>query len=137
MHQTDFVTSSSLKAMIVNRKVNTKGDKVDWFSIHWIRVEKASPFSFKYRYTLNTLEQWKTVNIRPKRKGRPSDIGRANLPPLYTAPRPIKAAKLKDLKDLLCYVPPIHHAFYNNLAACDEAEEDGDEEAEGYEEDED
>ena len=136
MHQTDFVTSSSLKAMIVNRKVNTKGDKVDWFSIHWIRVEKASPFSFKYRYTLNTLEQWKTVNIRPKRKGRPSDIGRANLPPLYTAPRPIKAAKLKDLKDLLCYVPPIHHAFYN-LAACDEAEEDGDEEAEGYEEDED
>ena len=98
-------------------------------------MEKASPFSFKYHYTLNTLEEWKTVNIRPKRKGRPSDIGRANLPPLYTAPRPIKAAKLKDLKELLCYVPPIHHAFYNNLAACDEAEEA--EEGEEDEEDED
>lgn len=95
-------------------------------------------FSIFLQVSLHTeyLGAVETVNIRPKRKGRPSDIGRANLPPLYTAPRPIKAAKLKDLKDLLCYVPPIHHAFYN-LAACDEAEEDGDEEAEGYEEDED
>jgi hypothetical protein len=30
-------------------------------------------------------------------------------------PRPIKAAKKMDLMDLLEFVPPIHHAFYQDL----------------------
>ena len=117
MTRTDFVSSASIFAMIVNRKVNVSGEKVEWLKIHWIRVEKSFPFHFKYRYTLNPLEEWKAVELRPKRAGRPTNIGTVELQPLYTAPRPIKSAKLHDLKQLLCYIPPIHHAVYNEITS--------------------
>ena len=44
--------------------------------------------------------------------------------PLYTAPRPINEAKLKDLKQLMCYIPPVHHPFYDGLSVDDAENED-------------
>ena len=64
MHRADFVSATQLTSMIVNRKVDTDNAKVDWFSIHWIHV-----LQFKFRRTLNTLEEWKTVDLRPKQAG--------------------------------------------------------------------
>ena len=72
---------------------------------------------------------WKTVDLRKRGKGRPSLLGRIQLPHLYTAPRAIKPPKKKDLTDLLQYIPPIHHCFYHELL---EGEEPGNE---GVEED--
>ena len=112
MTQADFVSVGPLKGAIVNRKANTNGDKIEWLTIHQIHVEKSSPLSYKYSYTLNDLEPWKTVDLRP---GRPSDIGRIELPPLYDGPRAISDAKCRDLRDLLCYVPPVYHSFYTGL----------------------
>ena len=92
-----------------------KGLSITIHRIPW-RSGKLSTFTPSKKATLLTLEEL-TCH-------------------LCTLPHGLsKAAKLKDLKELLCYVPPIHHAFYNNLAACDEAEEA--EEAEEDEEDED
>ena len=122
MQQADFVSTAQLTSMIVNQKIDIHKQKVDWFSIHWIHVERAKPLQFQFRRTLNTLEAWKTVNLRPKRAGRPSDMGRMILEPLYPAQRPIKPAKLKDLQELMCYVPPIHHAFYATLTETTSAE---------------
>ena len=82
--------------------------------MHCIHVEKSSPLSYKYRYTQDDLEPWKTVNLRPKRAGRPSDSGRIELPPLYDGPRD---AKYRDLQDLLCYVPPVYHSFCTGLVS--------------------
>ena len=36
------------------------------------------------------------------------------MPKLYTT-RPIKAGKKTDLLSLFDYIPPVYHAFYNNL----------------------
>ena len=119
MTQADFISVGPLKAAIVNRKVNTDGEKVEWLKRHWICVEKSSPLSYKYRYTLNELEPWKTADLRPKRASRPSDIGRIELPPLYDGPRAISAAKYRNLQDLLCYIPPVHHSFYSGLISDD------------------
>ena len=44
-------------------------------------------------------------------------MGLARLPPLYNGPREISSAKLADLRELMCYVPPVHHAFYAALTA--------------------
>ena len=117
MTQADFVSVGLLKDAIVNRKVNTDGEKAEWLKIHWIRVEKSSPLCYKYRYTLNELEPWKTVDLRPKRVGRPSDLGRVELPPLYDGPRSISDAKYRDLQQLLCYIPPVYHEFYTKLTS--------------------
>ena len=82
-----------------------------------IRVEKGSPLSYKYRDTLNELEPWKAVDLRPKRAGCPSDLGRVELPPFYNGPRSISDAKYRDLQQLLCYIPPMYHEFYNKLSS--------------------
>ena len=111
----DFSSVAPLKSATVNHKVNTCGEQVEWLKMHWIRVEKSSPLRYKYRYTLNDLEPWKVVDLRPKRVGRPSDTGRMELPPLYDGPRAISDAKYRDLQELLHYVPPVHHSFYAGL----------------------
>ena len=123
MTQADFFSTAQLTSMIVNRKVDNNGEKIDWLSIRWLRVEKDSPLSFKCRYTLNTMEAWKTVDLHPKRPGRPADMGSVSLEPLYSAPRPIKPAKLRDLMALKCYIPPVNHDFYDSLTS-DEAAAD-------------
>ena len=74
-------------------------------------------------YNSNELEDWKVVDLMPKRVGRPCDIGKTVLTPLYTDPRSISAPKLKDLKDLMCFIPPIHHDFYHQLIGCQDAED--------------
>ena len=96
MSREDFVSTAELTGMEV--KKNTDGEKVKWLSIHWIRVERSCPCSFKFRYTHNSLEPRKEVDLRPKRTGQPSDMGRVTLGPLYHSPRPINPATLRDLK---------------------------------------
>ena len=42
-------------------------------------MSDAHPFEIHYRYRHNTLEAWKTVDVRNKRQGRPTDIGQVHL----------------------------------------------------------
>ena len=109
------MSTANLTAMIVNRKTNTVGDSVKWLNIHWIRVEKDYPMSFKYRYTLNDLDPWKEVDMCHKQAGQHFDMEKVETSPLYFRPRQISAPKLKDLKQLLCYIRSVHQDFYNAL----------------------
>lgn len=57
-------------------------------------------------------------------------MGSVTLPPLYSGPRAINRKKLSDLLELLDYIPPVHHAFYQQLNGTvsdtdSEAESDG------------
>ena len=38
-----------------------------------------------------------------------------SLEPLYDDAHPIDAMKHKDLCDLMDFIPPVHHAFFNEL----------------------
>ena len=76
---------------------------------------KKERFEFRYRYTINPLEPWKIVNVKRRSKGRPTDLGRTPLPELYPGKRQISVKKLADLKELLQFIPPIHHEFYQSL----------------------
>ena len=97
------------------RKVNTKKEKVEWLKIRWLQVSQDKPFQIRYRYSHNPLEVWKTLDVRKKRQGRPLDIGRVLLSPLYSGFRPINVKKLQDLHSLMKFIPPIHHSFYDHL----------------------
>lgn len=77
-------------------------------------MSKDKPLQFRYRYSHNTLEEWKVVDLKRKTKGRPPNMGRILPTELHSRLRPIKAAK-KDLMDLLEFVPPVHDAFYWDL----------------------
>ena len=123
MKREDFVSFKPLKKAVVNRKVNTQGAKVQWLKIQWISVSKDNPHQFQYRYSHNTLEAFKTVDLKRKTKGRPPDLGRVTLPPLYTASRPINKKKIDDLLELLQFVPPVHHPIYQSLVSIGDSDE--------------
>ena len=97
MKREDFVPLKPLKDEIVNHKTNTHGVKVEWLKIHWISVGIGKPLQFQYRYSNNSLECWKTVNLKRKTKGRLVDMGRIELPLLYDRPRAINPKKVSDL----------------------------------------
>ena len=78
----DFVSTRNVRSEIVYRKTNTNGNKVEWLNIRWLQVSKDKPFEIQYRYSHNTLEAWKTLDVRRKRQGRPSDLGSVSLVPL-------------------------------------------------------
>ena len=126
MSQDDFVSLVELKRCIVNRKVTVTKQPVNWFSIRWIRVTKDKPFAFKYRNSLNELEGWKEVNVRRKRQGRPVDMGRVTLTPLFIGPCPIKKVKIHNLLSLLAYVPPVYHEFHESIRATNTSRDDED-----------
>ena len=127
----DFMSLVLVSKGVINRKKNTAKDSVQWLKNRWTRVEKSKGFEFNYRYSLNELEAWKTVDLKRKSKGSPPDLGRVSLPRLYTGARQIKSAKKTDLLFLLCFVPPVYHAFYNDLVSQgsnEDVDEDSDEE---------
>ena len=51
MKSEDFVSIKSLKSHIVNRKINTHKQPVNWLDIRWIRVTKDQPYHFSYKYS--------------------------------------------------------------------------------------
>ena len=121
MKQENFVSLKKIRAEIVYRKVNTKKEKVEWLNIRWIQLSKEKPYEIRYRYSHNALEAWKVLDVQRKRPGRPADPGRLPLEPLYTNPRAINTKKLQDLQQLLNFIPPVYHAFYNDLQSTADA----------------
>ena len=51
------------------------------------------------------------------------------LVPLYTGLRPINTKKLQDLQELLDFIPPVHHTFYNDLQSAADAHSASEEES--------
>ena len=97
--------------------MNTAKEKVEWLKIRWMQFNKDSPFEIRYRYSHNALEAWKVLDVKRRQCGRPIDMGLVELPPLYTGPLSLKPNKLQDLQQLLEFIPPVHHAFYNALTS--------------------
>lgn len=56
--------------------LNLTARKVAWLKIHLISVSQNKPLQFQYMYSNNTLECWKTVDLKQKSKGRPVDMGK-------------------------------------------------------------
>ena len=79
----DFISIQNVQSTIVYWKFNTHKEKVNWLDIRCIRLSKDKPLQIQYRYSHNTLEAWKTLDVHLRRQGRPPDLGRITLVPLY------------------------------------------------------
>ena len=54
LKHTDFVNIKDLASnMIKNRTKNTDGDVVNWLNIKWLRFEKLTPRTIKYKHRLS------------------------------------------------------------------------------------
>ena len=109
---------------LVKRTVNEEGDKIEFRDkVRQIRTTKFG--YYQYKHSLNDAEQWKQVCLLPKTKAKV-----VNQPPpvvyLERQNRPIKAAKIENIAELMKFIPTPYQPFYTNLvAANDDDESDG------------
>lgn len=120
MENSHFFSTDKVKKCLINRKTNEDGETISWLKIQWLKFTKEKPFTMMYKYTFNELEAFKEINLKPKIRGRISNLGTIHENLLYSGQRKINPLKLKDLKDLLIYVPPVHHDFYKSLKPAQE-----------------
>jgi hypothetical protein len=59
------------------------------------------------------------MEVNVKKRGRPSQQN--PLEKMYSGPLLVSAEKLKDILDLLPYIPAVNHPFHENLRADSEA----------------
>ena len=111
----DFVSIENMSKVTTVRKKDIDGESLNWLKLKWLRFSKAKPLRMQFKYTLNEETPFRELNFDKKLKR----TGKPNLPTelsqLYDAPVPIKAEKLKDLSELLQFIPTPHHAFYKTL----------------------
>ena len=67
-----------------------------------------------YKYSLSETE-YRQVCLAPKRKSGSNANISDGQPLLNVNGRAISKEKYKDLKDLLPYIPPVHHSFFKSL----------------------
>lgn len=83
---------------------------MEWLKVQWLQFSESEPFKINYKCSNNTYVPFETVDL----KKRQSVIIR-DLELLYPGVNCISELKKKDLLELLQYIPPIHHIFYENL----------------------
>lgn len=115
MKKEDFLSTKILESSIQNRKKTVCGYGFSWLNIRWLRFERDSPLSFKFKESLNEDLAFYEVNLSKSSRGRP--IQSLNIPqePLYPQRRIVTDSKKQHMMDLLPYIPPIFHTFYKKL----------------------
>lgn len=120
MQKEDFLSSTPLHSMIVNRKKNTEGEKINWLHFRTISYPKEDPFLL-----IISCGAGKKQYVRLDKKNISNEsFSTCNLPLLYPDGRAISNKKLIDLMQLLKYVPAEKHEFFRSLKS-DEEEDFG------------
>lgn len=115
MKISDFLSTVALEKAITNRKKTSCGYNFNWLNIRWLRYARNCPLQFQFKETLRPEAAFYSVDLRKQKAGRPVNLNNIHQDPLYRSRRPVKIAKKKDMLDLLPYIPPIYHQFYQNL----------------------
>lgn len=83
-----------MSTSLINKNIDTDGNKVNWFSIPWIRYEKIYG-ELKFKYSLNPDEPFRTLDLKRGKRGRPKNTSSTELTNCYTGPLPINPKKNK------------------------------------------
>lgn len=112
MKAKDFISTDLLEKNITNRKQTTDKAPMSWLKMQWLRYCVDKPYEFFFKESNNEAVLFETLNVKKRSASNNVPI---QLPLLYPNGRTIESKKLKDLKDLLPFIPPICHEFYYNL----------------------
>lgn len=112
--------SENLKHKLVYRKTNTQNEPWKFEEIYWIRIKKEKPGSFFYKSSFEDTENFKEVNLLRKNTKQKVAALTAHLKYQRDNENPIKSEKKRDLLNLLPYIRPENHQFYENLKVLDD-----------------
>ncbi|XP_072397898.1 uncharacterized protein [Diabrotica undecimpunctata] len=119
MTTNDFLSSSTLEKMIVNRKTDIIGQKVNWLLVRKIKIEKERPFSLFFKFSHNDDEQFTEVDLKPKVKGKPQLSLTTDLELSWPTGKPMSTPKLNDIKSIMHLIPENEQNFFTSLLAND------------------
>ncbi|CAH1958505.1 unnamed protein product [Acanthoscelides obtectus] len=111
MTVTDFYSTVNLEKNITNRKISENKLKVEWMKIQWLLFKKSDPLKIYFKYSNQDFAPFDSVDV--SKRNSSNSFKELNL--LYPKGRKVDIKKKKDLLDLVCFIPPIHHEFYQNL----------------------
>nr|CAI5817157.1 unnamed protein product [Callosobruchus analis] len=107
----DFISTDALEKTVTNRKKSNEDGSINWLKIQWLKYKKEDMYEIFYKESNNEEALFRKINI----KKRNATLYTGKLQLLYPTGRKIDHLKYSNLKDLLPYIPPIHHAFYLSL----------------------
>lgn len=111
MRENDFVSSMELQSVIVNRKKNIEGNKINWFEFRSLTYRKNEPYFLSFACE---DEKEQKINIK-KKKSTDESFTNCDLPTLHPGGKTISKPKFDDLMQLMKFVPPEQHDFFNSL----------------------
>lgn len=111
MQGNDFLSSSNLHSLIVNRKKNKEKEKINWFGFRSILYDKDKPFQIDFKYADDKTQ---TISIAKKKIG-PDALAQCDMTCLFPNGRAISDKKYTDIMLLLKYIPHEHHDFFKNI----------------------
>ena len=101
---------------LVNRTVNTNGDKVFFKqSVRWIRIHQFG--SYQYKTSHSESDEWMTVNVLKQKCPSEVDSGSLRLSLRGVTQSAVKSAKIIDLKKQLPFIPKSAQDFYQQVIA--------------------
>ena len=107
----DFAKGINFKNL--SKPIDTDREPFNWHNISEFKYEKGY-FGFKFREDLD--EPFRKCYYGPaQRRGQPEKPIFGELPQRFPDGVPLPVPKINDLKELMQYIPPIHHDFFNNL----------------------
>ena len=66
-----------------------------------------------FKHSHSDSDAWQQVSFH--KRGRQHKLANFSLPQKYNSQRALPKNKVDDDLELLDYIPPVHHSFYNNL----------------------
>lgn len=106
MKSEDFKNIQKLAEEVLNTT------KLQISQVSWIMVNKENPKMVKTKKSFNELEEWTECNVLKKGK-RIQDI--LTELPLLECKNRISAEKIKNLEDMLEYIPLKYLSYWENL----------------------
>lgn len=120
-----FDCSVLLSKYCTNRKKTVDKSAVNWLTMRKIEYQKKQPMLLHFETYLDVLKKYdENVEFTPnllktlcvaKRTFSSDEFIKTELPILYPNGREISTEKLKDLLELLAYIPQQFHKFYIDL----------------------
>jgi hypothetical protein len=117
---------------VTKRTENEEKGQFSWLKTQWIRFLREEPFTFFYKETIQEYVPFESVSlVWSKQKKKKCDLpeqvslGLIEQPCLYEAPLPVTNEKKQNMMELLAYIPPLYHDFYQSLITSNNIEDIG------------
>lgn len=114
MTKEDFLDFTNLTSSFTNRKKTEDGENFLISRMSMMMHDASKPGIIGTSYTYSGMADG-SMSISVNKRGRDPNLKAIKFSEKYPNGRKIKEAKLKDLKKMMPFIPPVYQSFFANL----------------------